>query len=107
MPSAETVGSKARVSLAWARRFRTSIKLEMSVVMARTLVSAAVMVRPLVSGFREAKNDRSAESRFGNEFLLKDRRSRARPKAQPKITMVERANANSMSRTMMGAMRSQ
>lgn len=107
MPSAETVGSKARMSLAWTWRTRKSRKLAIVVAMIRAVVRAVVMARPLVRGLRRSKNHRSAELMIGSGRDLKAFKSMARLRAQPKVTVAELAEVTSISRTTTVEIRSQ
>ena len=81
MPSAEAVGSKARVSLRSLLRCWRVCRVRARARKQGGRIRAAVRDRPRERGSRWVKEVRSAESRVGREGGLKALRERARERA--------------------------
>lgn len=95
MPSAETVGSKARVSRPSLRRCWSACRDRERARKEGRRSSADVRASPRVRGRRCVKEVRSAESRVGRDGGLKDWTVRARERAVEKIMMMERKEVSS------------
>lgn len=107
MPSAETVGSKARVSLPSLRRCWSACRVGARARKEGGRISAAVRARPRERGRRWVKEVRSAESRVGREGGSKALREMARERAVAKSMIVERKEDSSRVVRRGVAMRSQ
>lgn len=107
MPSAETVGSKERVSFSLVLCWRKANKCAMSAVRRREDVTEDVMTRPRLRVSSVAKNDRSAESSELRGGVLKALRLRESDKAQLKAMIVDVVDAASRRKTAGFDMRSQ